>query len=199
MSSENNNLELNCKLLEHNYKYKDNWDGSFCPDYCIGCGDCDHFPTKYAVQGYIQTVKNIHYYCEKCYNAPTNTAVAKFFAINKCMDDELTDITIDCKELVCKKCKNTISNDDKIINYEYTTRIICCDCGEKNKLDTITWSREKKYFYCESCETKYKLNLNDKNIIKCEEISKLDEYKSKQLFVSVDGTSSYREIIEIVE
>ena len=28
-------------LLEHNYKLKTDWDGSYCSDYCVGCGACE--------------------------------------------------------------------------------------------------------------------------------------------------------------
>src|SRR5579862_3927329 len=54
--------------LIHKYKEIDDWDGNGCSDYCIGCGDCDHFPISYAVLVDTKILKTIMYYCSKCFD-----------------------------------------------------------------------------------------------------------------------------------
>lgn len=189
------------KHLHHTYKMKDNWDGNFCPDYCIGCGDCDHFPTNFAVMGFKQKVKDVEYYCKKCYN----TEESFLFSIRKCKEEKETDITLndtskESSSVTCKKCEKIIEKETDIeTNYNYFTRIVCVKCAKNNGLIKEGYDRcRDKSFHCDSCNTKYKINPNYGHI-KCENISKLNEYRSKEMSMNVEnGKITYNEIVEKV-
>lgn len=204
--------KINGYRLEHTYKDIDNWDGSFCGNYCIGCSKCDHFPMMYAIDGYEQRVKHIEYYCKECFDTEDNTSWAKMFGYDtpKCANDDpnkIVDLVIDpglsVDILLCKECKKIINTPEctAIKNYRYYTRTVCSDCGKCNKLSVVAKERtDINVFHCESCNAKYKVHLNniDTDIIKCENISRINEFRRTELKISVNGEISHREIRETV-
>jgi len=200
-------MEIHAWNLQHTYKQKDDYDGNFCSDYCIGCGACDHFPYMYAVMGFEQTVREVNYYCKQCYNT-VKTGFWLVFNIKKNKEEHPTNIVIDNKDKICKDCHKLIEENDIEFNNTYFTRVVCQNCAEKYNLTVKSYYRcvhdgtkdvQKNSFFCESCEKEYSI-ICDLGSINCEDISKIDEYRSSQLFVNLQtGEVTEREVVDKVK
>lgn len=174
------NLNMEMKKISHTFKQKDNWDGSACGDYCIGCGSCDHFPLRYAVKGFETKIKFIEFYCYTCYD---------FLKASQEENDKKYDFVV-AKQNICCGCDATnIELELKSVSH-VEDKIICLSCANKNPIlhlsNTFMRCRNPD-FKCPLCDISYSPKIN--GMIKCEEISKIDEYVEYQTkYNAHDGT-----------
>lgn len=165
--------------LVHNYKEKTNWDGSYCSDYCIGCGACDHYPTNYVVSGYKENVKNITYHCKKCNEKRALVENVLKMKTNK-DETKKIDYIIDLKNeyevdetdiefVSCNDCKFRIRLKDSYQREHEYQRIVCVQCGEKNGDNIMEYARCCDTFYCCECKKVFEIEpLGQK--VECENI-----------------------------
>jgi hypothetical protein len=177
------------KELIHTYQSKDNWDGSFCSDFCIGCGDCDHFPIRYATRTYNIKAMQLAYYCNEC--SVTNE-------VKLDVPKEDYDIVVyynsqkDCYEktlenIHCADCKKMLG-ESPIISVSYSSDSVCNKCAKKytseEKSFPINYERVDEFF-CYLCKKEFRIIAKGKK--KCENISKLNKFEQYQIFFDVDG------------
>ena len=158
---------MEAKQIIHTFKDIDNWNGSFCGDYCIGCGSCDHFPERYSILCGSQMVKQINAYCDSCFRLQKESITA---------DDSPFEIEIHNNEK-CFECGNINVQHFIPLYYE---RLICSECSDhKNTLNTPNTPKRfrnilntpKRFrdtnFHCPSCEKVFELQFqNNSNIFK---------------------------------
>jgi hypothetical protein len=183
--------------LIHNYNYIDEWDGDFCPDYCIGCGSCSHFPKLHAVLGFKQKIKIIIYYCKNCYNNDDERIITYLLPRQKNREELSYDLRIFKSDKTCDACKTALNKNNIEYNYEYYDKIICKKCAKNNNIIDREYERCSDKFYCECCRSEYKI-IPSKNI-NCEDISKLKTYESRQVFIDKDGNIKKKIVKENVD
>lgn len=178
------------RRIEHEYDQIEDWDGSFCSDFCIGCGDCDHFPTKYAISCYEQTTKKIEYYCDKCF------VKKKSSIFPPCLKDEKTDITISLGDKNCSQCSKKLLKEMTHIVYRYSSNLMCGSCAKTNKVEKKTYYRVRtaNSFQCDGCKTKYRVVVKNKKILQCSAISKIEKFERHEFFINTKGETSSRVI-----
>jgi hypothetical protein len=177
----NKNRKIKGAYFQHTFKFYDNWDGTFCPDYCIGCGNCSCFcrGIAYIIFGYKQHVRITNYYCNLCCskdNANINTLSRN--EVSKHVDIEIKNgYIVDAQKnihIICKQCNK--KTNDYTIRHIYQTRIACPYCGNNNRLRDLSYEVcfSKKYD-CHNCHTSYNIMVNNNEMIKCEELTKIEK------------------------
>ena len=161
---------MEVKSIIHCYQEKEDWDGNFCSDFCIGCGSCDHFPLLYMGDNRLIVIRQHLNMCDKCF-IQSNVKSEDNTPYNK---DGLADTTR------CYKCDAENSTN---VTYQYIECLVCNDCGLKYD---NTKKCSKRYdnshfknnnFKCTECNVSFSLNIVGK--IKCEDIdSKNEEHTS---------------------
>ena len=186
---------LSTLKIAHTYKEIENWDGNFCSDYCIGCGDCDHFPTKFCIIGHKQHIKLVTYHCDECFATmiakDTETGNTEETSVEDIMAYEI-DISVDKmirkmeEHIICYTCNNR-TTDPQLFHksYIFCDRTICQNCANLYEIDGLanivyeTISHEgDDVFMCECCYTKYQLNMETDKIMKCEDIRMINYHLS---------------------
>lgn len=188
--SDNKIKSISGRKIKHHFDVIEDYtqDTVGCPDFCIGCGGCSHVVKKYAVECYSRSIKEVNFYCNTCYNKKKTS----FFGYLLCSDNYDADIVIVYDFNKCVECKETTF--DTHVNYDYYTEYVCTTCATDKKITSETLYRCNS-FHCVICNTDFKIEMKDKVILLCENISRMNKFLRHQMKVRTDGETS-TEIIE---
>jgi len=189
---------LNGYILEHEYKEIENWDGSFCGDFCIGCGSCSCYSVSApkAVEVGTIYVREIIYFCKECGVNETSTTPDRkiddtFYYIYH--GKQRTVLTKDVKMASnkCFKCMKIFDENKITIEYHRPMKI-CGTCCTYYKCEKEL-TRIGENLNCSLCNTQYHIS-GSRGIMKCYNISRITEYARDETFIDVNGNVTKREI-----
>jgi hypothetical protein len=192
---------------------------------CCSCRFPGHEPTKYAIPGYNVHIRYVDYYCKSCFekNKTSDQTLSDFFANKKEHDatikyditlyrdyydgnkykykytDALVDIRTKCSECLFE-LEPDKNDDDFMIEYEYGEQIFCDQCvvaRNLDKPDKLIHERTGSKFICICCDRNFKI-VPGEQFIKCDDISKIDVFQQKQLFIDLNGNATTKEFVQKV-
>ena len=188
----------------HNYKIKDNWDGHFCPDYCVGCGSCSCrvcSDTVFAATFYERPVKIVTYYCKDCKDQTEENKTKSI--TDKIFDDEEDEKIALFKDefqtsplIICTACKKEVDKLDAFSFLQTTYDQICLNCVTADEANKIKLHRlRRSTFTCDQCNATYQIIVNGH--IRCDLISKFGVYISKQTHIDLKtGEVTHKQVID---